>query len=118
MLPFRNEDDITMKLTEIIFLNDVVKKHRATGAKMQMMMEDWDFLQLQCALYINSETSGIPMNMQVFVPLVERLFTHFLLLSYHADGWCRKILGFETWSCFYIFLAKKTYSRFLSKTER
>ncbi|CAH2321712.1 DNA-directed RNA polymerase III subunit RPC1 isoform X1 [Pelobates cultripes] len=58
-----NEDDLTMKLTEIIFLNDVIKKHRMTGAKTQMIMEDWDFLQLQCALYINSELSGIPMNM-------------------------------------------------------
>ena len=27
-----------MKLTEIIFLNDVITKHRATGAKMQMIM--------------------------------------------------------------------------------
>uniref|UniRef100_H2ZH13 DNA-directed RNA polymerase subunit n=1 Tax=Ciona savignyi TaxID=51511 RepID=H2ZH13_CIOSA len=59
-----NEDDLTMKLTEIIFLNDVIQKHRATGAKSQMIMEDWDFLQLQCALYINSELSGIPFNMK------------------------------------------------------
>ncbi|XP_033840470.1 DNA-directed RNA polymerase III subunit RPC1 isoform X2 [Periophthalmus magnuspinnatus] len=58
-----NEDDLTMKLTEVIFLNDVIKKHRVTGAKTQMIMEDWDFLQLQCALYINSELSGIPLNM-------------------------------------------------------
>ncbi|XP_052655015.1 DNA-directed RNA polymerase III subunit RPC1 isoform X5 [Harpia harpyja] len=58
-----NEDDLTMKLTEIIFLNDVIKKHRISGAKTQMIMEDWDFLQLQCALYINSELSGIPLNM-------------------------------------------------------
>ena len=29
-----------------------------------MVLEDWDFLQLQCALYINSELSGIPHNMQ------------------------------------------------------
>ena len=29
------------------------------------LQEDWDFLQLQCALYINSEMSGIPLNMQV-----------------------------------------------------
>ncbi|KAG5855741.1 DNA-directed RNA polymerase III subunit RPC1 [Anguilla anguilla] len=58
-----NEDDLTMKLTEIIFLNDVIKKHRVSGAKTQMIMEDWDFLQLQCALYINSELSGIPLNM-------------------------------------------------------
>uniref|UniRef100_H3BGV0 DNA-directed RNA polymerase subunit n=1 Tax=Latimeria chalumnae TaxID=7897 RepID=H3BGV0_LATCH len=58
-----NEDDLTMKLTEIVFLNDVIKKHRMSGAKTQMIMEDWDFLQLQCALYINSELSGIPLNM-------------------------------------------------------
>ncbi|XP_041117381.1 DNA-directed RNA polymerase III subunit RPC1 isoform X1 [Polyodon spathula] len=58
-----NEDDLTMKLTEIIFLNDVIKKHRMSGAKTQMIMEDWDFLQLQCALYVNSELSGIPLNM-------------------------------------------------------
>ncbi|MGH0118176.1 UNVERIFIED_CONTAM: hypothetical protein FKN15_045323 [Acipenser sinensis] len=58
-----NEDDLTMKLTEIIFLNDVIKKHRMSGAKTQMIMEDWDFLLLQCALYINSELSGIPLNM-------------------------------------------------------
>ncbi|XP_038060034.1 DNA-directed RNA polymerase III subunit RPC1-like isoform X2 [Patiria miniata] len=59
-----NEDDLTVKLTEIIFLNDVIRKHQQAGAKMSMIMEDWDFLQLQCALYINSETSGIPLNMQ------------------------------------------------------
>ena len=38
ILSFSNEDDITMKLTEIIFLNDVITKHRATGAKIQMIM--------------------------------------------------------------------------------
>ncbi|KAK2176857.1 hypothetical protein NP493_625g00001 [Ridgeia piscesae] len=64
-----NEDDITMKLTEIIFLNDVIMKHRATGAKMQMIMEDWDFLQLQVALLYNSDTSGIPLHMQPKKPM-------------------------------------------------
>lgn len=54
-----------MKLTEIIFLNDVITKHRTAGAKMQMIMEDWDFLQLQTALLYNSETSGIPIHMAV-----------------------------------------------------
>ena len=33
-----NEDDLTMKLTEIIFLNNVISKHRATGAKVQMIV--------------------------------------------------------------------------------
>jgi DNA-directed RNA polymerase III subunit RPC1 len=32
------EDDVTMKLTEIIFLNDVIQKHRTQGAKIQMIM--------------------------------------------------------------------------------
>lgn len=34
----RNEDDITMKLTEIIFLNDVIQKHIASAAKMHLIM--------------------------------------------------------------------------------
>ena len=29
-----------------------------------MILEDWDFLQLQCALYINSELSGKSLNMK------------------------------------------------------
>ena len=32
------EDDVTMKLTEIIFLNDVIQKHRSQGAKVQIIM--------------------------------------------------------------------------------
>ncbi|XP_062502473.1 DNA-directed RNA polymerase III subunit RPC1-like isoform X2 [Corticium candelabrum] len=59
-----NEDDVTVKLSEILFLNDVIRKHRSSGAKMQMIMEDWDYLQLQCALYINSEMSGVPLSLQ------------------------------------------------------
>lgn len=59
-----NEDDITMKLQEIAFLNGVIQKHMTTGAKMHQIMEDWDFLQLQVALLYNSETSGIPLHMQ------------------------------------------------------
>ena len=30
-----------------------------------ILQESWDFLQLQCALYINSEVSGIPLSMAV-----------------------------------------------------
>ena len=37
-----NEDDITMKLTEILFLNDVIQKHKSTGAKVNMIMVRWD----------------------------------------------------------------------------
>jgi DNA-directed RNA polymerase III subunit RPC1 len=55
-----NEDDITMKLTEILFLNNVIMKHRASGATAKHIQDDWDYLQLQCALNINSQLSGIP----------------------------------------------------------
>ncbi|XP_059158515.1 DNA-directed RNA polymerase III subunit RPC1-like [Physella acuta] len=59
-----NEDDITMKLTEIMMVNEIIQRLRATGAKMQMYMEDWDYVQLHVALLYNSETSGIPLSMQ------------------------------------------------------
>ncbi|XP_022661232.1 DNA-directed RNA polymerase III subunit RPC1-like isoform X1 [Varroa jacobsoni] len=58
-----NEDDLTVKLTEMIFLNDVIERHRQTNAKPQMIVEDRDFLQLQFALYVNGEMSGVPQNM-------------------------------------------------------
>ena len=32
-----NEDDVTMKLTEIVFLNDVIMKHRQTRATTKMI---------------------------------------------------------------------------------
>ncbi|CAF0768130.1 unnamed protein product [Didymodactylos carnosus] len=59
-----NEDDLTIKLSEIIFLNDVIQRNRLNGVKMDKLVEEWDFLQLQCALYINSSISGIPAHMQ------------------------------------------------------
>lgn len=71
-----NEDDLTMKQSEIIFINDVIKKHKLSGASVNMYQEGWDFLQLQTALYINSELSGIPLAMMPKKPgrgLVQRL---------------------------------------------
>ncbi|KAM0788234.1 hypothetical protein ACM66B_001388 [Microbotryomycetes sp. NB124-2] len=55
-----NEDDITVKLTEIIFMNAVIKTGLATGVTAQNLMEQWEFLQLAVATYINSELSGVP----------------------------------------------------------
>lgn len=60
-----NEDYLTTKLSEIIFINDIIRKHIRSGVNTHMFMEDWDYLQLHCALYINSEISGIPPHMQV-----------------------------------------------------
>ncbi|CAH4038171.1 DNA-directed RNA polymerase III subunit RPC1 [Pieris brassicae] len=71
-----NEDDLTMKQSEILLINDVIARHVASGGKSEMVQEDWDYLQLHCALYINSEMSGIPLSMQPKKPgrgLVQRL---------------------------------------------
>ncbi|CAD6193580.1 unnamed protein product [Caenorhabditis auriculariae] len=58
------EDDITMKLMEIMIINDVLRKHKRDGAPAKTLFETWEHLQIQCALYINSEMSGLPPDMQ------------------------------------------------------
>ncbi|KAF9412429.1 hypothetical protein HW555_009098 [Spodoptera exigua] len=71
-----NEDDLTMKQSEILLINDVISRHIASGGKSELVQEDWDYLQLHVALYINSEMSGIPLSMQPKKPgrgLVQRL---------------------------------------------
>lgn len=59
-----NEDDLTILLSETNLLADVIEKRQATGAIPSLIIEAWDFLQLEIALYINSETSGIPIQMK------------------------------------------------------
>ena len=61
-----NEDDITIKLTEIIYTNNIIRDNlKASNIPFHTIMEDWDFLQLQCAMYIHSEFTGIPASMQM-----------------------------------------------------
>ncbi|KAL6268377.1 hypothetical protein P5V15_001510 [Pogonomyrmex californicus] len=57
-----NEDYLTTKLSELALINDVIRRQK--GVTIQTYMEHWDFLQLHCGLYINSEMSGIPLHMQ------------------------------------------------------
>lgn len=59
------EDDLTMKQSEILLINDVITKHMTSGGKIELIQEDWDFLQLHVALYFNSEVPGIPLSMIV-----------------------------------------------------
>uniref|UniRef100_A0A914H6Z0 DNA-directed RNA polymerase n=1 Tax=Globodera rostochiensis TaxID=31243 RepID=A0A914H6Z0_GLORO len=40
-----NEDDLTMKLTEIMLFNDILKKRKRDGAPMKTVAETWDHLQ-------------------------------------------------------------------------
>lgn len=59
------EDDLTLKQTEMLLINDAINKHMTTGGKIELIQEDWDFLQLHVSLYFNSEVSGIPLAMLV-----------------------------------------------------
>jgi DNA-directed RNA polymerase III subunit RPC1 len=104
------EDDLTIKLTEIVFLNQTIRKHKDQNARIQMIIEDWDFLQLQCALYINSELSGIPLSMQVshiFTFIKYRIFRGFWIL---INVW-KSLKSLST-------KAKKVYKRLLPEAER
>eukprot|EP00232_Nephroselmis_pyriformis_P008411 CAMPEP_0182876754 /NCGR_PEP_ID=MMETSP0034_2-20130328/14327_1 /TAXON_ID=156128 /ORGANISM="Nephroselmis pyriformis, Strain CCMP717" /LENGTH=1384 /DNA_ID=CAMNT_0025009559 /DNA_START=143 /DNA_END=4294 /DNA_ORIENTATION=- len=60
-----NEDDITMKLMQIIEVNNILRDTMERGvATIVNLMENWDFLQVSCAMYINSELPGLPLAFQ------------------------------------------------------
>jgi DNA-directed RNA polymerase III subunit RPC1 len=54
-----NEDDITVKLQEIIQVNFALRAALQKGASLKMVMEDWDFLQVQVAQLMNGDTPGL-----------------------------------------------------------
>ena len=55
-----NEDDVTMKLMTLIDVNNIVGRALSDGAHVASLLEHWDFLQVQAAMYINSELPGLP----------------------------------------------------------
>eukprot|EP00898_Chlorokybus_atmophyticus_P005611 jgi/Chlat1/6050/Chrsp4S06335 len=59
-----NEDDITMKLMQIVEVNNILRQGLEKGLAITNLMENWDFLQIQCAMYINSELPGLPLAFQ------------------------------------------------------
>ena len=59
-----NEDDVTMKLIQIIEVNNVLRQGLDKGLAITNLMENWDFLQIQCAMYINSELPGLSLQYQ------------------------------------------------------
>lgn len=54
-----------MKLSELLFINDVIVEHKQCGAKLQVLLyEDREYLQLHSALYIKSDDlSGVSRTM-------------------------------------------------------
>lgn len=61
-----NEDDLTVKLTEIVWTSSLIKAGIEKGISINNMMEQWDYLQLSVAMYINSDAANpalLPGNM-------------------------------------------------------
>ncbi len=48
----------------IIDTNNLVRKALEGGQPANVIVEHWDFLQVQCAMYINSDLPGLPMAYQ------------------------------------------------------
>lgn len=64
-----NEDDLTVKLQEIVHINSALELALQNGGSMKMIAEDWDFLQVQTAAFFNGELPGLPPAMRPKKPI-------------------------------------------------
>jgi len=55
-----NEDELTIKLGDILYINQCIRKAFEKGEATSLIVEHWDFLQEQVAMYINSDLPGFP----------------------------------------------------------
>ena len=53
------EDDITVKLGDIISANHNLREGLEKGVQIHAIMDHWDFLSLQVAMYVNSDIPGL-----------------------------------------------------------
>ncbi|KAK6200929.1 DNA-directed RNA polymerase III subunit C1 [Scheffersomyces amazonensis] len=53
-----NEDDLTVKLTEIVWTSTLINAGIEKGISINNLMEQWDYLQLSVAMYINSDSAN------------------------------------------------------------
>lgn len=60
-----NEDDLTVKLMQIVEVNNILRHGMEKGLPISNVAENWDFLQVQCAVYINSDLPGVTSIYQV-----------------------------------------------------
>ncbi|KAJ3182234.1 hypothetical protein HDU85_003276 [Gaertneriomyces sp. JEL0708] len=68
------EDDLTVLLSEIIEINTKIKGLVVAGHKTEALVEYWDYLQLQCAMYVTSDLPGIPTHLQGNLPKIKKGF--------------------------------------------
>lgn len=64
-----NEDDLTVKLQEIINLNALIKSTLDEGKPIHKVIEEWEYLQAIFAQYNNSEASGLPPSLAIGKPI-------------------------------------------------
>ena len=53
------EDDLTSKISDIVHINTLLGEGIVTGQPVGTIMEQWDFLQLQLAMIVNSDAPGV-----------------------------------------------------------
>jgi DNA-directed RNA polymerase III subunit RPC1 len=63
------EDDLTMKASEIVHINNVIAHAMERGITTQNVFENWELLQYEIARYINSEQPGLPPLQGISKPL-------------------------------------------------
>ena len=70
-----NEDDLTVKLQEILGVNKALELALTKGPQTRTIIEEWDFLQMQVAQYINGEMPGLqrPIGTKPIRGLCQRL---------------------------------------------
>ncbi|KAK7398588.1 DNA-directed RNA polymerase III subunit C1 (rpo31) [Neonectria punicea] len=54
-----NEDDITTKLADIVWVSGMIRSALQKGSPLQTIMEQWEYLQTQIAMYVNSDIPGL-----------------------------------------------------------
>jgi DNA-directed RNA polymerase III subunit RPC1 len=53
------EDDLTTKLADIVHISSLIRTALQKGQPVQTIMEQWEYLQLQIAMYVNSDVPGL-----------------------------------------------------------
>ena len=69
------EDDLTTKLSDIVNTNALLNEGLLSGLAISTIMEQWEFLQTQIGLYVNSDNPGfqLPGTTQHIRGLCQRL---------------------------------------------
>ena len=53
------EDDLTVKLSEMAHVSSMLRDAINRGQPLSTIMDQWDYLQLQIAMYVNSDVPGL-----------------------------------------------------------